>query len=233
MKLIRLITKLIIINFVLLAITNGQVLTERPPSKKQNVSSGNPDSTTVINQEPKRSDQPFLGTDVPIFNPGTEVFSWDGQNWNINNNRLMRARFEKYLNTPADESEGDKEYREVLKNIIDSLSPHKRGKNHLQNAIALLPRASNYRIDSNLCDSLSQAILGVYYGQKNSVALAEQNSALNKERKLLNWNVEVATSESLIDKAREEIQITKIQINSKTRVKRYPIRVELLVTYNG
>ena len=202
MKLIRLITKLIIINFVLLAITNGQVLTERPPSKKQNVSSGNPDSTTVINQEPKRSDQPFLGTDVPIFNPGTEVFSWDGQNWNINNNRLMRARFEKYLNTPADESEGDKEYREVLKNIIDSLSPHKRGKNHLQNAIALLPRASNYRIDSNLCDSLSQAILGVYYGQKNSVALAEQNSALNKERKLLNWNVEVATSESLIDKAR-------------------------------
>ena len=34
MKLIRLITKLIIINFVLLAITNGQVLTERPPSKK-------------------------------------------------------------------------------------------------------------------------------------------------------------------------------------------------------
>ena len=114
----------------------------------------------------------------------------------------MRARFEKYLNTPADESEGDKEYREVLKNIIDSLSPHKRGKNHLQNAIALLPRASNYRIDSNLCDSLSQAILGVYYGQKNSVALAEQNSALNKERKLLNWNVEVATSESLIDKAR-------------------------------
>ncbi len=202
MKLIRLITKLIIINFVLLAITNGQVLTERPTSKKQNVSSGNPDSTTVINQEPKRSDQPFLGTDVPIFNPGTEVFSWDGQNWNINNNRLMRARFEKYLNTPADESEGDKEYREVLKNIIDSLSPHKRGKNHLQNAIALLPRASNYRIDSNLCDSLSQAILGVYYGQKNSVALAEQNSALNKERKLLNWNVEVATSESLIDKAR-------------------------------
>ena len=53
MKLIRLITKLIIINFVLLAITNGQVLTERPPSKKQNVSSGNPDSTTVINQEPR------------------------------------------------------------------------------------------------------------------------------------------------------------------------------------
>ena len=101
----------------------------------------------------------------------------------------MRARFEKYLNTPADNSKDDKEYRDVLRKILDTLSPHKRGNNHLQDAVSLLPRASNYRIDSNLCDSLSQAILGVYYGQKNAVALAEQNAELNKERKLLNLSL--------------------------------------------
>ena len=199
MKYHKLIFIFTVINCSLVLVSNSQVLTENPPSNNQTTQNN---STTVINQEPKRSDKPFLGTDVPIFNPGTEVFSWDGQNWNINNNRLMRARFEKYLNTPADNSEDDKEYRNVLKKILDSLSPHKRGNNHLQDAVSLLPRASNYRIDSNLCDSLSQAILGVYYGQKNAVALAEQNAALNKERKLLNWNVEVATSESLIDEAR-------------------------------
>ena len=200
MKYHKLIFIFTVINCTLVLVSNSQVLTEKPPSNNNNTTQNN--STTVINQEPKRSDKPFLGTDVPIFNPGTEVFSWDGQNWNINNNRLMRARFEKYLNTPADNSEDDKEYRNVLKKILESLSPHKRGNNHLQDAVSLLPRASNYRIDSNLCDSLSQAILGVYYGQKNAVALAEQNAALNKERKLLNWNVEVATSESLIDEAR-------------------------------
>ncbi len=199
MKYHKLIFIFTVINYTLVLVSNSQVLTENPPSNNQTTQNN---STTVINQEPKRSDKPFLGTDVPIFNPGTEVFSWDGQNWNINNNRLMRARFEKYLNTPADNSEDDKEYRNVLKKILDSLSPHKRGNNHLQDAVSLLPRASNYRIDSNLCDSLSQAILGVYYGQKSAVALAEQNAALNKERKLLNWNVEVATSESLIDEAR-------------------------------
>ena len=199
MKYHKLIFIFTVINCTLVLVSNSQVLTENPPSNNQTTQNN---STTVINQEPKRSDKPFLGTDVPIFNPGTEVFSWDGQNWNINNNRLMRARFEKYLNTPSDNSEDDKEYRNVLKKILDSLSPHKRGNNHLQDAVSLLPRASNYRIDSNLCDSLSQAILGVYYGQKNAVALAEQNAALNKERKLLNWNVEVATSESLIDEAR-------------------------------
>ncbi len=180
---------------------HSQVLTKPKEPTTTNTDSN---STTIINQEPTRSKQPFLGTDVPIFNPGTEVFSWDGQNWNINNNRLMRARFEKYLNTPADITNDDNEYREVLKMILDSLSPHKKGTNHLQNAVSLLPRASNYRIDSNLCDSLSQAILGVYYGQRNAVALANQNAALNKERKLLNWNVEVATSESLIDEARRK-----------------------------
>ena len=179
----------------------SQVLTT---PKNRSTTNTDPKSTTIINQEPKRSDQPFLGTDVPIFNPGTEVFSWDGQNWNINNNRLMRARFEKYLNTPPDNDKDDNEYREVVKMILDSLSPHKKGNKHLQNAVSLLPRASNYRIDANLCDSLSQAILGVYYGQKNANALAEQNAALNKERKLLNWNVEVATSENLIDEARRK-----------------------------
>ena len=199
MKFYKLIVIFTVIKITLALVSNSQVLTENPSSNNQDSQNN---STTVINQEPKRSDKPFLGTDIPIFNPGTEVFSWDGQNWNINNNRLMRARFEKYLNTPADNSKDDKEYRDVLRKILDTLSPHKRGNNHLQDAVSLLPRASNYRIDSNLCDSLSQAILGVYYGQKNAVALAEQNAALNKERKLLNWNVEVATSESLIDEAR-------------------------------
>ena len=199
MKFYKLIIIFTLIKNTSVIVSNSQVLTDNPPSNNQDSQNN---STTVINQEPKRSDKPFLGTDIPIFNPGTEVFSWDGQNWNINNNRLMRARFEKYLNTPADNSDDDKEYRNVLKQILDTLSPHKKGNNHLQDAVSLLPRASNYRIDSNLCDSLSQAILGVYYGQKNAVALAEQNAALNKERKLLNWNVEVATSESLIDEAR-------------------------------
>ena len=199
MKFYKLIVIFTVIKITLALVSNSQVLTENPSSNNQDSQNN---STTVINQEPKRSDKPFLGTDIPIFNPGTEVFSWDGQNWNINNNRLMRARFEKYLNTPADNSEDDKEYRDVLRKILDTLSPHKKGNNHLQDAVSLLPRASNYRIDSNLCDSLSQAILGVYYGQKNALALAEQNAALNKERKLLNWNVEVATSESLIDEAR-------------------------------
>src|SRR5438309_1590002 len=40
----------------------------------------------------------FLGKDVPSYDPGSEILTWDGKNWNVNNNRLFQARFEKYLN---------------------------------------------------------------------------------------------------------------------------------------
>ncbi len=200
-KLTNLVTAIITYGVTLTA--NSQVLTEPAGNQTNKSTTTRPDGTTIVNNEPERSKQPFLGTDLPVFNPGTEIFSWDGQNWNINNNRLMRARFEKYLNAPADSTEDDNEYRSIIKTILDELSPHKKGTGHLQRAVAMLPRASNYRIDSNLCDSLSQAILGVYYGQKNAVALARSNKALEQEKKLLNWNFEVATSEKLIDEAKK------------------------------
>jgi hypothetical protein len=191
-----------IITFAATLGANSQVLTGPTGNQSNKSTTTKPDGTTIVNNEPERSKQPFLGTDLPVFNPGTEIFSWDGQNWNINNNRLMRARFEKYLNAPADSTEDDNEYRSIIKTILDELSPHKKGTGHLQRAVAMLPRASNYRIDSKLCDSLSQAILGVYYGQQNAVALARSNKALEHEKKLLHWNVEVATSEKLIDEAK-------------------------------
>ncbi|MDB4711170.1 hypothetical protein OAF35_00725 [Verrucomicrobiales bacterium] len=200
-KLANLVTAIITYGVTLTA--NSQVLTGPAGNQTTKSTTTRPDGTTIVNNEPERSKQPFLGTDLPVFNPGTEIFSWDGQNWNINNNRLMRARFEKYLNAPADSTEDDNEYRSIIKTILDELSPHKKGTGHLQRAVAMLPRASNYRIDSNLCDSLSQAILGVYYGQKNAVALARSNKALEQEKKLLNWNFEVATSEKLIDEAKK------------------------------
>ena len=38
----------------------------------------------------------FLGKDVPFFDPGSNIVTWDGKSWNISNNALFQARFEKY-----------------------------------------------------------------------------------------------------------------------------------------
>src|SRR5215203_750559 len=42
---------------------------------------------------------PF-GQEVPVFDPGSEVLTFNGKNWNVTNNRIFQARFEKFLNAP-------------------------------------------------------------------------------------------------------------------------------------
>src|SRR5256885_16271834 len=44
----------------------------------------------------------FLGKDVPIFDPSSEIVTWDGHSWNLNNNRIFEERFEKNLNAPEE-----------------------------------------------------------------------------------------------------------------------------------
>jgi hypothetical protein len=50
----------------------------------------------------------FLGHNVPFLDPGGEILSWVGKHWNINNNLLFSARFEKYLNAEAEATADDK-----------------------------------------------------------------------------------------------------------------------------
>jgi hypothetical protein len=68
-------------------------------------------------------DSNFLGKGVPFFDPGSNIATWDGKNWNISNNALFQARFEKYLNAPAATTESDNEYQALLDEIMDLLAP--------------------------------------------------------------------------------------------------------------
>lgn len=40
------------------------------------------------------------GSGLPSFDPGSEIVSFDGKLWNITDNRIFQARFEKYLSAP-------------------------------------------------------------------------------------------------------------------------------------
>ena len=65
----------------------------------------------------------FLCRDVPVMDPGSDTSTFDGKLWNMNNNRLFRSRFEKYLNAPAETSEADLEYEKTINEILSLLSP--------------------------------------------------------------------------------------------------------------
>ncbi len=122
-----------------------------------------------------------LGSDLPFFDAGTETFTWDGRTWNITDQRVFAARFEKYLSAPEAVSEEDQAYRKTLDDILEALSPSHPGGPNLQKAVSLLPLASNYYHDARLCDSIRNSIYGIYLSQNNVAALDRMNKELERQ----------------------------------------------------
>ncbi len=121
----------------------------------------------------------FLGTDAPMFDPGTEVLTWDGKNWNVNNNRLFQMRFEKYLNAPEATSAEDKQYQAIINEILNRLAPGAATQVNIDYAFRLLRRGSDYDIDARLCDALADAVYTVWTAQRQQQRLGSANVAMD------------------------------------------------------
>jgi len=142
----------------------------------------------------------FLGKDVPSFDPGTEIMTWDGKNWNVNNNRLFQARFEKYLNAPEETTAVDRQYQTVINNLLTLLAPGNATTQNIDAAFRLLPRGSSFDIDARLCDSIADAVYSAWRAQNAQNRLASANDALDSELKQEYWNAQHA---SVMDGSRE------------------------------
>lgn len=145
---------------------------------------------------PPQMNQGFMGRDVPAFDPGSEVMSYDGKLWNINNNRLFRARFEKFLNASAATDEADIDYRQTIDKILELLAPGNANKQNIDAAFALLKKASNYKDDANLCRTMSDAIYAARTSLSTIDRLKRENQILEKQRTSKEWNREMAAKTS-------------------------------------
>ena len=153
----------------------------------------NGNNTTVINNGAQPSKpKSFLGEDVPFMDPGSETAQWDGHMWNVTNNRLFRARFEKFLAAPEANTAKDKEYRDLLLEATKAMAPGRTGGPKVAITMTMLMKAADHPIDARLCDSLAQAVYGVVLHQRYETALVKKNKELMKELKNLGWNMEVA-----------------------------------------
>ena len=142
----------------------------------------------------------FLGKDVPSFDPGSEILTWDGKNWNVNNNRVFQARFEKYLNAPEETTGTDRQYQAVITQVLNYLAPGNATVQNIDNAFRLLTRGSSFEIDAHLCDSVADAVYSAWRAQNAQNRLANANDALDSERKQEYWNAQHA---SKLDGSRE------------------------------
>ena len=190
-------------------------------------------NTTVINQSGgsggQQGSQQMVGNDIPYFDPTTDVFTFDGKAFNVNDNRVFRARFEKYLNSEAASSEQDIAYRESLQSIIDMLSPHNRDGSKFAKAVAKLQYTSQFPQDARLCDSLANAVYRVFLAQKSASQLRQLNAQLDEERRQLDWSFDTWTKPSNVRRERklsdDPEQEEGPEIGSAGHISRYVQRI--------
>lgn len=147
----------------------------------------------------------LFGTELPFLDPGSEMLSWNGNAWNVVNNRMFGARFEKYLSAPAAESSEDQAYRDTLREILDALSPHQPNKGNLTKAVSLLPIAAAYYHDARLCESISNTIYGIWLARKNVEQLKRTNRELERQAKRQLWNANISAKKNDLRKKAQPV----------------------------
>jgi hypothetical protein len=141
----------------------------------------------------------FLGEQAPFLDPGSEMLTWDGKHWNVNNNRLFSARFEKYLNSEAETTDLDLRYRQIVKEILDKLSPYNLSSDSLDAAFRLLPQASRFEVDANLSDALASSVYSVWQARREDQRIVAADDALAQEEKQIRWNAQMTTGDGQLE----------------------------------
>ena len=163
---------------------SAQVYT--PPTGNGNKPSSTPTDTHTRSQPQNSGNQgSVLGNEIGFYNPSDDTISWNGNTWASSDNRLFEARFQKYLNEPEESSEEATQYRATLREILDALSPHRKGGPSFKEAIDLLPRAASYPGDARLCDSLANAIYTALLSKKDVSRTKALMAAQEREKKRL------------------------------------------------
>jgi tetratricopeptide (TPR) repeat protein len=134
----------------------------------------------------------LFGSLLPHVDSGSETVTWDGKMWNMNNNRLMRSKFEIYLATPEANTADDQAYRDLIAQITQLLAPTRQGGPDVSKAFALLPEAGSFRIDAGICNTIANGVYDVWLAQRKVNNLRAANDAMLKRRGQLEWNSEQA-----------------------------------------
>ena len=158
-------------------IAQAQVYTPPPENKAASA----PAQDTAPRQEKKSSDGP-LGQEIPLLDPSAETITIGGIAIPLGDNRVLRARFEKYLNQAPENGEAAEEYRKSISSILATMSPFRTGGPDLYGAFRLLPRAASYPGDANLCSSLAEAVYVAMLAKQDVNGLKKLNEGIEQEK---------------------------------------------------
>ena len=117
-----------------------------------------------------------------MLDPSAETITVGGVAIPLGDNRILKARFEKYLSQPPESDEEAELYRETIAKILATVSPFRTGGPDLYKAFKLLPSASTYPGDANLCGSLAESIYMAMLAKQDVNGLRKLNKTIEDEK---------------------------------------------------
>jgi hypothetical protein len=132
---------------------------------------------------------------LPTFDPKTETVAWDGGTWKVENNRIFRSQFVKYLNDPEETDKASTQYEAVLAQIQQLLTPGRATDANVDQAWKLLFEAAKFRADSQLCNDIADAVYALWQCKSEQSHLATANESICSEENTLAWNMEQSVSQ--------------------------------------
>jgi hypothetical protein len=164
----------------LAGLVHGQVYTA-PPSQQPSQATSTTDVAPATQKKPPAAGP--LGQEIPMMDFASETITVGGITIPLGDNRLLKARFEKYLNQPPETSESAAKYRETIENILATVSPFKAGGPDLSGAFKQLPSAASYPGDANLCGTLAEAVYVAMLSKQDIEGLKKLNKSIEEEKK--------------------------------------------------
>jgi hypothetical protein len=142
-----------------------------------------------------------LGQEIPMLDPSAETITVGGVAIPLGDNRMLKARFEKYLSQPPETDASAAEYRKNIETILATISPFRSGGPDLYASFKLLPRASTYPGDANLCMSLAESIYMAMLSKQDVKLLKGLNDSIEQEKQTVirqaDWNARNDVGKSL------------------------------------
>lgn len=162
------------------ALAGGQVYV--PQGGAPNPQPATPTDTVVTPKQQQPAASPF-GQEIPMLDPSAETITIAGVTIPLGDNRLLKARFEKYLSQPPESDEAAAQYRKDIAEVIATVSPFHKPAPNLYDAFLILPRASTYPGDANICGNLAEAVYMAMLSKQDIAGLKKLNESIETEKK--------------------------------------------------
>ncbi len=129
----------------------------------------------------------LLGMEIPLMDPSTDTVKYNGGLFDVGNNAAVRARFEKFLEQPPDDTDESKRYRALIDEMLKATQRAGRDKQYAVGGKTLvkvgkgLYEASEYPGDGQQAGTLASAIVSALDVQRKAIDRDKQNQKLAQE----------------------------------------------------